>query len=86
MHEYFQGSLCSPATARAVEHAKSHNYAENANFKIKELGNFYITIILTMHLHLLTKNIKPIHGELTELWQFYCQHQINCIFLFGKLM
>ena len=27
------------------------------------------------------KNTKQIHGELTELWQFYCQHQIELFFL-----
>jgi hypothetical protein len=37
-------------------------------------------------LHLCIKNFKQIHGELTELWQFYCQNQISYIFLFGKVM
>ena len=34
-----------------------------------------------MYLHLLKKNINSIHQELTELWQFYCQHQIILCFL-----
>ena len=33
VHEYFQGNLCSSATARAVEHTKCHKEAKNANFK-----------------------------------------------------
>ena len=34
-----------------------------------------------MYLHLFKKNIKSIHQELTELWQFYRQHQIILYFL-----
>ena len=34
-----------------------------------------------MYLHLFKKNIKSIHQELTELWQFYCQDQIILCFL-----
>jgi hypothetical protein len=45
------------------------------------LGYFDLTNISAIHSHLFIKNIKPIHGELTELWQFYCQHQIKLHFL-----
>ena len=34
-----------------------------------------------MYSNLFKKNIKSIHQELTELWQFYCQHQIILCFL-----
>ena len=49
--------------------------------KSNNLAIFYCAKILVIHSHLCIKNTKQIHGELTELWQFYCQHQIELFFL-----
>ena len=56
---------------------KYHKKAKNADFKINQLGHFDVAKTSVMYSDLWIKNTKPIRAELTELWQFCCQTQIE---------